>query len=307
MTELRCKNCGGTEIIMKDNGKFICSSCGVTYEKEQIDKMRVSVDGKVEVDGIASLDKLLKNGNTYLSLGEYEKARKVFNQISREYPEDYRGWEGIMKASLSMDVVPNLNVLNNLEKLAPVEIYSDIKREYSAKLDKIHKENSEFINAVDELQIILQKTKKEINDKSSNGSTILSLLGGIGMGIFFWFLGTPDTNSYGVSESDIWYSQGMRTVGGLLIAAGVFFIACVIFTVKSDQDIKASHYIHINFKALIPKMKKKLESVGVKCAYDERAGIIEKFDSLDFDALSELLEETSTDNKRLELIKSKLL
>lgn len=47
-------------------------------------------------DGSSNLERLVQNSNTYLKLKNYSDAREVFERITKEYPEDYRGWWGLI-------------------------------------------------------------------------------------------------------------------------------------------------------------------------------------------------------------------
>lgn len=40
--------------------------------------------------------RLLKNGETFLKLDNYEEAEEVYRTITKEYPEEYRGWWGLI-------------------------------------------------------------------------------------------------------------------------------------------------------------------------------------------------------------------
>lgn len=46
--------------------------------------------------GTTSLKRLIQNSDTYLKLGNYGAAEEVYTTITREYPEDYRGWWGLI-------------------------------------------------------------------------------------------------------------------------------------------------------------------------------------------------------------------
>lgn len=48
----------------------------------------------VQYYGSVPLERLLQNGDTYIKLGNYEAAKGVYNTVTKEYPEDYRGWWG---------------------------------------------------------------------------------------------------------------------------------------------------------------------------------------------------------------------
>lgn len=45
---------------------------------------------------VASLERLLQNGSTYLKLKNYVSAKETYTNITKEYPEDYRGWWGLI-------------------------------------------------------------------------------------------------------------------------------------------------------------------------------------------------------------------
>lgn len=51
------------------------------------------IDGAVEtVKGDAEKGRLLKNARAYVNLGNYNKAKSLYNTITTEYPDDYNGW-----------------------------------------------------------------------------------------------------------------------------------------------------------------------------------------------------------------------
>ena len=63
MKRLTCEMCGSTDIIKQD-GVFVCQSCGCKYSVEEAKKMMVEgtveVQGTVKVDNSISVDALLK-------------------------------------------------------------------------------------------------------------------------------------------------------------------------------------------------------------------------------------------------------
>ena len=54
MKRLVCEMCGSTELIKQD-GVFVCQSCGCKYSVEEAKKMMV--EGTVEVTGTISVDR----------------------------------------------------------------------------------------------------------------------------------------------------------------------------------------------------------------------------------------------------------
>ena len=66
MKQLVCEMCGSTDLI-KDDGVFVCQSCGCKYSIEEAKRMMV--EGVVEVQGTVKIDdtRLIDN---YLSMAQ---------------------------------------------------------------------------------------------------------------------------------------------------------------------------------------------------------------------------------------------
>lgn len=109
MSALICDICGG-DIVMNSTGEFaVCESCGMKHSKERVQakiqeiKGTVSVEGTVEVagtvkvEGINDAEKLYENAKAFIKLGEFEKSKKVLEELVDKYPDDYRGWWGILE------------------------------------------------------------------------------------------------------------------------------------------------------------------------------------------------------------------
>ena len=58
MKQLVCEMCGSTDLL-KEEGVFVCQSCGCKYSVEEAKKMMVEVEGAVTVQNAAQLDNLL--------------------------------------------------------------------------------------------------------------------------------------------------------------------------------------------------------------------------------------------------------
>ena len=54
MKKLTCEMCGGTDLIKQD-GVFVCQSCGISYSVE--DAKRMMVEGTVDLKGTVKHDK----------------------------------------------------------------------------------------------------------------------------------------------------------------------------------------------------------------------------------------------------------
>ena len=73
MKQLTCEMCGGTD-LMKQDGVFVCQSCGTKYSVEEAKKMMVEVGGTVEVKNAAQLENLLNLANSSFESKNYAQA-----------------------------------------------------------------------------------------------------------------------------------------------------------------------------------------------------------------------------------------
>ena len=80
MKALTCEMCGSTNLI-KEDGVFVCQSCGTKYSVEEAKKMMV--EGTVNVAGTVKIDK-----STEL-LNLYEVARRAKDTDNNEQAEKY--------------------------------------------------------------------------------------------------------------------------------------------------------------------------------------------------------------------------
>jgi hypothetical protein len=139
MPQLKCSICGGTELNATGDGSLKCAYCGAIHTPEVVKQMlteikgQVEVIGKVEVDGVNTADKFTQNGQTFLNLGEWDKARAVFEKMINMFPEDYRGWWGmVLTVTHSLTWNPDLGkeYYEKAIKTATVSDSGDITRQF---------------------------------------------------------------------------------------------------------------------------------------------------------------------------------
>ena len=155
MKQLQCEICGGTDII-KENGVFVCKTCGCKYSVDEIRK--IMFDGAVEVTGTVKVDnssqKQEKINNYYKMAQASLDSRDVdgvityCDKILELDSENYQAW--VMKAkvagwgsSLANIKIPHAIsaakravLLSPDEKKGPVaaEIYTNIKTQLNSLL-----------------------------------------------------------------------------------------------------------------------------------------------------------------------------
>ncbi len=85
MKRMVCEMCGGSDLI-KDEGVFVCQSCGCKYSVDEAKKMMVEIAGTVEVKGNVAIDQsdVLNNyitrGNQLFEKKEYAEAEVYYNK-----------------------------------------------------------------------------------------------------------------------------------------------------------------------------------------------------------------------------------
>ncbi len=82
------------------------------------------------------LGKLLKNGETYIRLENYSFAKETYAEITKDYPEEHRGWWGLIVCETEnfSKISSNQEQLNiwykYAEKLANAEEFNSLKEQY---------------------------------------------------------------------------------------------------------------------------------------------------------------------------------
>ena len=81
MKQLTCEMCGSNDLV-KQEGVFVCQSCGCKYSVEEAKKMMV--EGTVEVTGTVKVD----NSDELENL--YQIARRAKDTENNENAQSYR-------------------------------------------------------------------------------------------------------------------------------------------------------------------------------------------------------------------------
>ena len=86
MKQITCEMCGSKDLVKQD-GLFVCQSCGVKYSIEEARKLLVEIEGTVEVTGTVKVDRgneidnLLLRAMQFETVGDIDKALQYYNKI----------------------------------------------------------------------------------------------------------------------------------------------------------------------------------------------------------------------------------
>lgn len=92
MKQLTCEMCGSTDLLKQD-GVFVCQSCGCKYSIEEAKKMMVEgtvdVSGStVKVDNSAFVAKYLANARRAKEKEDWEEVEKYYNMVEQNDPDN---------------------------------------------------------------------------------------------------------------------------------------------------------------------------------------------------------------------------
>ncbi|MFI3254682.1 MAG: TFIIB-type zinc finger domain-containing protein [Eubacteriales bacterium] len=89
MKPLTCEMCNSTDML-KNDGLFVCQSCGTKYSLEEAKKMMIS--GTVVVDSTASIDNYYKLATNAYESDNKKESELYCNKIIEIAPEHYKAW-----------------------------------------------------------------------------------------------------------------------------------------------------------------------------------------------------------------------
>lgn len=92
MKQLTCEMCGSTDLL-KQEGCFVCQTCGTKYSVEEAKKMMiegtVDVSGStIKVDNSAFVEKYLANARRAMQKEDWEEAEKYYNLVEQNDPSN---------------------------------------------------------------------------------------------------------------------------------------------------------------------------------------------------------------------------
>lgn len=92
MKALVCEMCGSNDLV-KQEGMYVCQSCGTKYTVEEARKLMiegpVDVSGStIKVDNSAFVEKYLQNARRAKEKGDWEETEKYYNMVEQNDPSD---------------------------------------------------------------------------------------------------------------------------------------------------------------------------------------------------------------------------
>lgn len=103
LKDAKCPNCGANIQVNDKLENTICQYCGSqVIIEEAIEKYKLEISGKVEVDGIRGRNSKLEQAKKHMKLEEYDAARKIINEIVTENSLDVEAYIELIKTDIEL-------------------------------------------------------------------------------------------------------------------------------------------------------------------------------------------------------------
>lgn len=172
MKKLTCEMCGGTDLIKQD-GVFVCQSCGMKYSVEEAKKMMiegtVEVQGTVKIDDSDDVENYLKNARKACKNEDWSSAEKYYSLVEQYVPSNlettfFRLYCRAMNQLYETDYFGRERTFEALEKAISTlhSIYNNTSEDKRILV--------EINNAL--LKMCNSKFIRKLNEPSSTGSSL---------------------------------------------------------------------------------------------------------------------------------------
>ncbi len=127
----KCPNCGATLQLDPGASTAVCDFCHSTF----------SVKDALAYNGESKKEYRLKMADDCLEKGVIDEAVKIYSEISKEFPNDYRGWFGIIKCCpvSTTSLSPMTNEYNKAIAFASGENQKEIEEHRKNREELIEK------------------------------------------------------------------------------------------------------------------------------------------------------------------------
>lgn len=113
MKPLTCEMCGSTNLIKQD-GVFVCQSCGTKYSIEDAKKMMVegtvNVQGTVKIDNTGDVEKYMVLARNAVVAGNHKEVYEYSTKVLESNPQNAEAWLLKMKAIAGVSTVGDIRV-----------------------------------------------------------------------------------------------------------------------------------------------------------------------------------------------------
>ena len=162
MKQLTCEICGSTDLLKQD-GVFVCQSCGCKYSVEEAKKMMiegvVEVTGTVKVDNNENVENYLQNARHAKNREDWEETQKYYSMVEQHQPNNveanfYSAYGKVRTSLMDTDIYKREQAFKVLSNCMPM-----IENNYDKE-----KDNESFIKQIS-TDIISLASNKYVYEK----------------------------------------------------------------------------------------------------------------------------------------------
>lgn len=128
MKQLTCEMCGSTDLLKQD-GVFVCQTCGTKYSVEEAKKMMiegtVNVSGTVKVDNTDKIKNYLEMAKSAYDAGNKGEAESYCNRIIEIEPQNPEAWFMKGKAAGWQSTLTNIRIEESVQCFSKAIDYAD--------------------------------------------------------------------------------------------------------------------------------------------------------------------------------------
>lgn len=173
----KCTICGALLNIDSSNEAAVCPSCGNAFVVEKAINNYVihnSVVNNITSDNVvvnveSEKERLNTSAETYIKLGDIQKALATYQELVEKFPDDWRGWWGTIYYSYGYKNIMYLEStqykLNQkmalFEKIAPTEEFQKLDKIMAARLEEMRA-------AIEKRKLEFEKRKLELKSELSS-------------------------------------------------------------------------------------------------------------------------------------------
>lgn len=182
MKQLTCEMCGSTDLVKQD-GVFVCQSCGCKYSVEEAKKMMiegtVDVSGStVRLDNTSNIENYLKLAENAFSANNNKEAESYSNKILEINPNYYKAWLIKGKAAGWQSTLDKSRILESIECFGkavdnvPESEAAELKKEIAEEISRLSEASLSiccdmFVNNPSESNAdLLVKTAMSVNNSA---------------------------------------------------------------------------------------------------------------------------------------------
>lgn len=155
-----CPNCNA-EITADDTQLFVyCRYCGVKIQTREVVEIR-------HVNVTESLEKMVRDGDTYQKVEEYYLAERKFREVIKQYPQQRAGYEGLIRTLTQNEKVfplshetEVLRLLYEAEQLASPEEKEVFDARRKRMLEGFDAERAKVAQALRDREIEMERNGK---------------------------------------------------------------------------------------------------------------------------------------------------